>query len=150
MVLEEVIENSIQRQQNDYPRQQNHYQLQQHSERNNPLSYTPPFTYQERFQKERRDIFRVTPFASLQRFPRQGNEGLYGWTARSKNGTIHLRGIWRFLTRISGYYLPISLQSNGVLDPASNKYMLKVGSIKLYWRYFCPNNKKKDSHYYYS
>ena len=81
-VLEEVVKNH-------YLQLQNHYQRQQQqAERNNPPSYIHPFTYQERLQRERRDIFRVTPFATMQKFPRQGNEELYGWTLRNKDGTV--------------------------------------------------------------
>ena len=46
---------------------------------------------QERFEKERNDTLKFTPFATVQKFPRSGNEGLYGWTFRNKDGNVHIR-----------------------------------------------------------
>lgn len=52
---------------------------------NNFLDYASPFTYQERFEQERRDILKFIPTAVMNKFPVQGNEWLYGWTIRGTN-----------------------------------------------------------------
>lgn len=66
------------------------YTLQHRPERASPLSYVQPHSYQERFHKERRDLLKLTPTTVMKKFPRQGNEGLYGWTFRN-TGTVHIR-----------------------------------------------------------
>ncbi len=53
--------------------------------------YTARLSYFHRFREERRDITRFLPATTLQTFPRQGNERLYGWTHRQKDGIIHVR-----------------------------------------------------------
>ncbi|GEM_PF-7070630 len=67
------------------------YQRAHHHERLLPFSYVAPHSYKDRFQKDRSDTTRFTPFASMQKFAKQGNEGLYGWTFRNKDGHVHLR-----------------------------------------------------------
>lgn len=51
----------------------------------NFLDYALPFSYQERFEQARRDILRFIPSTTMNKFPVQGNEGLYGWTIRGTN-----------------------------------------------------------------
>ncbi len=53
--------------------------------------YSAHLSYLHRFREERRDITRFLPATTLQTFPRQGNEGLYGWTHRQKDGIINVR-----------------------------------------------------------
>ena len=53
--------------------------------------YVPPFkSYLEQFRADRRDWSRFIPANHLQRFPRSGNEGLYGYTFRL-SGLINAR-----------------------------------------------------------
>lgn len=66
------------------------YAIQQQQERASPLSYVQPHSYLDRLRKERRDVLKFTPFAVMEKFPLQGNEGLYGWTFRN-TGKVHLR-----------------------------------------------------------
>ena len=75
----------------EYEPRPDRYSLDHHQERTHPLSYVPPHTYAERFHKERRDILRFTPCATVKRFPREGHEGLYGWTFRNKDGSVNIR-----------------------------------------------------------
>ena len=62
-------------------------QLQQ--ERQSPLSYVQPDSYLDRWWKERRDVLRFMPWTTVEKFPRQGNEGLYGFTFR--DGKVNWR-----------------------------------------------------------
>lgn len=55
------------------------------------LSYLPPDTYLERFRQAKEDPTRTIPFQTVQKFPKSGNEGLYGWTYRNKDGAIRIR-----------------------------------------------------------
>lgn len=57
---------------------------------NNFLDYASPFTYQERFEQERRDILKFIPATVMNKFPVQGYEWLYGWTIRGTN-TVNVR-----------------------------------------------------------
>ncbi len=52
---------------------------------NNCLDYALPFTYQERFEQERRDILKFIPATVMNKFPVPGYEWLYGWTIRGTN-----------------------------------------------------------------
>lgn len=52
---------------------------------NNFLDYALPFSYQERFEQERRDILKFIPATVMNKFPVQGYEWLYGWTIRGTN-----------------------------------------------------------------
>ncbi len=56
-----------------------------------PDSYVLPHDYLSRWRAERRDVTKFLPFMLVHTFPRQGNEGLYGYTLRNKPGTIHRR-----------------------------------------------------------
>ena len=55
------------------------------------LSYISPHSYQERWEQERRDILKFVPWNTMEKFPLAGNESLYGWTHRHKDGKVHLR-----------------------------------------------------------
>ena len=66
------------------------YLAQFRKERNNPLNYLPTDNYLERFRQSRRDPHRFTPATTLRTFPRQGNEGLYGFTFRL-SGIVYRR-----------------------------------------------------------
>jgi len=66
------------------------YQERIRQELASPLSYVRPHSYADCFHQERRDMHKFTPVAVMEKFPRQGNEGLYGWTFRN-TGKVHLR-----------------------------------------------------------
>lgn len=70
--------------------QKSAYQTRHLQESALPTSYVQPHSYLERFRKERRDLLKFTPTAVMEKFPLQGNEGLYGWTFRN-SGKVHLR-----------------------------------------------------------
>ena len=65
------------------------YIQEQRDERGTPLSYVQPHSYDERFHKERRDTLKFMQFTTVQKFPRSGNEGLYGFTFR--DGKVNWR-----------------------------------------------------------
>lgn len=52
--------------------------------------YVQPHAYAQRFERERRNLLKFIPFTHIRQFPRQGNEGLYGFTLPG-SGTIHQR-----------------------------------------------------------
>ena len=60
-------------------------------QRGTPISYSQPHSYDEMWRKERRDITKFTPNSHMQKFPLNGNEGLYGWTLKNKDGKVHIR-----------------------------------------------------------
>ena len=51
----------------------------------NFLDYALPFSYQERWEQARKDILKFITSTTMNKFPVQGNEGLYGWTIRGTN-----------------------------------------------------------------
>ena len=67
------------------------YYHHQHQSRLLPGSYVLPHNYLSRWRAERRDVTKFLPFMTVQTFPRQGNESLYGFTPRNKTGTIYRR-----------------------------------------------------------
>ena len=58
--------------------------------RSSPLSYVPADDYLQRFRQSRKDPHCVAPSTTLRTFPRQGNEGLYGFTLRL-SGIVYRR-----------------------------------------------------------
>ena len=74
-----------------YDSQVSSYIQQQRDERMSPISWVQPHSDQERFEKERRDTLKFLPFTVLETFPKNGNEGLYAWTFKNKDGKIHVR-----------------------------------------------------------
>ena len=59
--------------------------------RNQFVDYVPPDSYLERFKQERKDCTKTIPFQAVESFPRSGNEGLFGWTYKNKDGKIRVR-----------------------------------------------------------
>lgn len=55
-----------------------------------PLHYKFIDDYLEKFRKERNNPLRFVPATTVRRFPRSGNEWLYGWTYRG-TGIINQR-----------------------------------------------------------
>ncbi len=67
------------------------YKVRYEPTRNQLTSYVPPDSYLERFKQERNDCTRTIPIQNIEKFPRSGNEGLYGWTYKNKDGKIRIR-----------------------------------------------------------
>ena len=65
---------------------------EQHLQYNSIQSHS----YQIQFRQERRDWLKFVPFATVRKFPRSGNEGLYGWTIRG-SGIINQRDDLEFI-----------------------------------------------------
>ena len=67
------------------------YLQQQRDERNSLTSPVQPHSYIDQWKNERKDILKFLPAVTVETFPKSGNEGLYGWVFKNKDGKIHLR-----------------------------------------------------------
>jgi len=67
------------------------YTLMYQQDKGQPLSYVPTDNYLQRFMQHRTDVTRFIPNQGMKKFPKSGNEGLYGWTYKNKDGAIRIR-----------------------------------------------------------
>ncbi|MBS3124094.1 hypothetical protein J4437_05685 [Candidatus Woesearchaeota archaeon] len=72
------------------PQQKLPYEIIQHKNKREP-NYSIQNDYLTRFRNEQKDLLKFIPLAHIDKFPKNGNEGLYGWTWRNKNGKVNLR-----------------------------------------------------------
>lgn len=61
-------------------------------------AYILSHSYQQRWQQERRDLWKFIPFTVIKQFPVSGNEGLYGFTIPG-SGIINQREDLQFIGR---------------------------------------------------
>ena len=67
------------------------YTFKYQQDKGTPLSYIPSDSYLQRFLQTRNDPTRVIPHQGMKKFAKNGNEGLYGWTYKAKDGAIRIR-----------------------------------------------------------